>query len=117
MTLEDFFKRIESQYNNQLPFVAYRKPNNTLVNGLLQETTDLHFTADFTEKGFVFSPFDDTEETVLMPLDNSESIHVDSVVLEIHTEPVERKEGIHSFHTTKDLKEKQQHINLIKKRC
>lgn len=111
MTLESFFKRIETQYNNELPFVAYRKPNENQVSALLQQTNDLHDTSDFTEKGFVFSPFDDTEKIVLIPLENSENIHADLVVLESDTELVDKKEAI----ITEDLKEKQQHINLIKK--
>ncbi|TXG35390.1 chorismate-binding protein [Seonamhaeicola maritimus] len=76
MTLEDFFKRIELQYNQQLPFVLYRKPNKTEVKCLLQQSNELFFTSEFTEQGFVFSPFDDREETVLIPLENSESINI-----------------------------------------
>ncbi|MDO5980843.1 chorismate-binding protein [Flavivirga spongiicola] len=111
MTLEPFFKRIEAQYNNKLPFVAYRKPKENRVNALLQQTNDLHFTSDFTEKGFVFSPFDDTEKTVLIPLDNSEYLRADALVSEFHAEPVKKKK----VNSTEDLKARQQHINLIKK--
>ncbi|GAA3627685.1 chorismate-binding protein [Flavivirga jejuensis] len=112
MILEDFFKRIETHYNHKLPFVAYRKPNENQVRGLLQQTNNLHITSDFTEKGFVFSPFDATEKTVLIPLENSESIQADIAVLEGDAKCLEvNKES----NTTEDLKEKQQHINLIKK--
>ena len=72
MTFNEFLERIDTQYNAQLPFVIYRKPNESAVNGLLQETNDLIFTENFTEKGFVFSPFDNTEKSVLMPLELSE---------------------------------------------
>ncbi|MDD7886176.1 chorismate-binding protein [Flavivirga sp. 57AJ16] len=109
MTL-DFFKRIETQYKSKLPFVAYRKPNETRVNGLLQQTSDLYFTSDFTEKGFVFSPFDDTEKTVLIPFGNSENIQVD-FVSEDHGTSVKEKR----FEIIENLSEKQQHLNLIKK--
>ncbi|WNH10504.1 chorismate-binding protein [Thalassobellus suaedae] len=74
MIQDDFFKRIDIQYNHNLPFVVYRKPNEIKVSGMLQSTDDLIFTKDFTEKGFVFSPFDDAEKTVLMPIEASEVI-------------------------------------------
>lgn len=111
MTAESFFKHIETQYNSKLPFVAYRKPNEKRVNGVLQQTNDLCFTNDFTEKGFVFSPFDDTEKTVLMPLENSESLQTDSVISKPPTEFVAGEKVT----AIEDLKARQQHINLIKK--
>ena len=74
MTFNEFLERIDTQYNAQLPFVIYRKPNESAVNGLLQETNDLVYTEDFTEKGFVFSPFDNTEKSVLMPLELSDKL-------------------------------------------
>ena len=74
MTFNEFLERIDTQYNTQLPFVIYRKPNESTVNGLLQETNDLIYTEDFTEKGFVFSPFDNTKKSVLMPLELSEKL-------------------------------------------
>ncbi|AUP81211.1 chorismate-binding protein [Flavivirga eckloniae] len=111
MTLESFLSRIETQYINKLPFVAYRKPKEDRINALLQQTSDLHYASDFTEKGFVFSPFDDAEKTVLIPLDTSKSLHIDSVDFKNATESTNKKEEV----TTEDLKEKQQHIELVKK--
>ena len=89
MILEDFFNRIEAQCRNQLPFVVYRKPNKTEVSGLLQSGDELFFTKNFTEKGFVFSPFDDRKKTVLIPLSISEVISTDHLNAESHSELVE----------------------------
>jgi isochorismate synthase len=108
MTSEDFFKSIESQFDNHLPFVVYRKPNDIKINGLLQNTNELFITEDFTEKGFVFSPFDDTEKSVLIPSAISEVISVANINIESHTEPVEMPANINSNF-------KEFHINLIKK--
>ncbi len=107
----DFFKRIETQYNHKLPFVVYRKPNEHQVNALLQETNDLHFTSDFSEKGFVFSPFDAAEETVLIPLEGAKSIHANAIASETISNLLKKKRS----HINENLKEKEQHINLIKK--
>tara|TARA_R110002049_G_scaffold70401_3_gene181908 strand:+ start:4845 stop:5960 length:1116 start_codon:yes stop_codon:yes gene_type:complete len=107
MALEDFFSRIKQQYNNKLPFVAYRKPNKKEVSGLLQSDDELFFTKNFTEKGFVFSPFDDAEKTVLMPLDASEKMSIPDVT----SSAVET-----SHHENKiNTEAKNIHINLVKK--
>lgn len=104
MNFQDFFNRIETQYASQLPFVIYRKPRETNLNALLQQTNDLHFTEDFTEKGFVFAPFDDTEPSVLMPSERSETLTTSNI----------------PFNTIKTFKvdevsneEKQHHLNLV----
>ncbi len=115
MTLEDFFSRIETHYRNKIPFVVYRKPNEDVIKALLQETNDLHFTKDFTEQGFVFSPFDDSENSVLIPTEASETISVSKVVSSTSTSlginPVEMP--LVGKYT--DENSKKRHINLVKK--
>ncbi|MEN3322163.1 chorismate-binding protein [Mariniflexile soesokkakense] len=106
MILEDFFTRIEQQYNNKQPFVVYRKPKKTEVKGVLQSHDGLIFTKDFKEKGFVFSPFDDAEESVLIPFDVSEIISSSSNIL-----PMESSGQDISVNE----EEKQQHISLVNK--
>ena len=39
-----------------------------------QKDNELHITDDLTESGFVISPFDDRDDTVLMPLSKSDQI-------------------------------------------
>lgn len=109
--MEDFFKRIETHYKKQLPFVVYRKPNKIPVSGLLQSDAKLFFTDDFTEKGFVFSPFDDAEKTVLIPLEASDVISTDNFNVESYTEgfEVQIKKDVASSNS------KNSHINLVKK--
>src|SRR5690606_5620786 len=77
MYSEAFFERIANQYEAQLPFVAYRKPNSPKLNLLLQEDDVLHVAKTFSESGFVFSPFDADESTVLIPFRASHSFQVD----------------------------------------
>lgn len=74
MTTDHFFQSIEEHYQNKSPFVVYRKPNQTQVISLLQHNDTLHDTSDFSEKGFVFSPFDALEKTVLIPSEVSETL-------------------------------------------
>lgn len=106
MELDHFFENIESQYRNQLPFVAYRKPNDIEVKALLQNNTDLYFTNDFSEKGFVFSPFDNTENTVLIPNEVSKTISAS----------YEPSKGVKLSHVDSFSNEasKEFHINLVR---
>lgn len=111
MILEAFFKRIETQYDQQLPFVVYRKPNKSEVKVLLQQTADLFFTTKFTEQGFVFSPFDDRDNTVLMPFENSEVLIVECKTT--HSESAYEATEIQWNRT--DEKFKNHHIKLVQK--
>lgn len=107
MTLEVFFERIETQYKNALPFVAYRKPDTTLVKAVFQNDDALYTTETFAESGFVFSPFDAHEATILMPLHACEHIEIDFNAV------TETK----SVYKTKDvsIEARSEHINLVNK--
>ncbi|WP_372756546.1 chorismate-binding protein [Mariniflexile sp.] len=107
MTFDDFFARIETQYNAQLPFVAYRKPRETQVNGLLQQTKQLHVVNDFTEKGFVFAPFDDEAPSVLIPMNVSKGLSANI--------PLEGEKVSQMLSSEISLEDKRLHIKLVDK--
>lgn len=56
-----------AQLDNELPFVVYRKPNESLVHAIFQKDAELHLVDDFSETGFVFAPFDSNSKPVLLP--------------------------------------------------
>lgn len=62
-------KTLAEHFKNKLPFVAYRKPNAIVTKAVLQQDDSLHIVSDFTESGFVFAPFDNTKDAVLLPFD------------------------------------------------
>ncbi|GGG45223.1 chorismate-binding protein [Bizionia arctica] len=107
MTSDVFFEQIQQQLNKQLPFVVYRKPNDHLVKAMLQNTDLLHNVSDYTEKGFVFAPFDDSKDAILIPMEDSEIIACDSI---ISNELEKSVENTNCFEA-----EKQMHMNLVKK--
>lgn len=106
MALDLFFNRIESQYVNALPFVVYRKPNEGDVKALLQKNSNLYFTENFAECGFVFTPFDRTKDSVLIPIGNSESISIPFEESSIETSQAEK---------CTDIDSKGHHISLVNK--
>ena len=69
--MNPIFDHINKALEQQQPFVCYRKPNDTLLHGLFLKTNTLFHTQDFTEKGFVFAPFDNSKEAILFPLSES----------------------------------------------
>lgn len=54
MTSSVFFDQLAQHFDKQLPFVAYKKPNQLAVKVMLQDSNQLHFTTNFEDSGFVF---------------------------------------------------------------
>ncbi len=75
--MQNLFDRLEEQYSKNLPFVVYRKPNTSEIKAILQNNDELYIADAFEETGFVFSPFDDKSDTVLLPLESSELLSAD----------------------------------------
>jgi isochorismate synthase len=86
--MEIILEKAKNQFRQNLPFVIYKKPNDTNVIGLFQKKDTLFVVNDFTEKGFVFATFDGNK-TVLIPENESEII---SVVLNKNTAVIPEKE-------------------------
>lgn len=107
MHLSNFFEEISNQLNTGLPFVAYRKPKTLSIKAVLQENDNIFYVEDYTEKGFVFAPFDNKEDSILIPLDHSKVIKTDH----IFSNTIEK---IQDEYLDDELAKKQ-HINIIKK--
>ncbi len=105
--MQDFFERIKAQYSNQRPFVAYRQPNKTNLIARLQNNDTTYFVDGFTEKGFVFSPFDDVKKTVLIPDELSELISYSKYSV------IPEQAGIHSMPKNISTDSKHIHITLV----
>jgi isochorismate synthase len=76
MNNEEFFIKLDKQIQSGNPFVAYRNPGskNGLTKALLQDSAKTYKTDDFTENGFVFAPFENTNNAILIPSENAEII-------------------------------------------
>ncbi|MCM5663548.1 chorismate-binding protein [Galbibacter mesophilus] len=71
---EVFFSKVSNHHENQLPFVMYRKPDGIEINGLLQSSDAVFYAENYTESGFVFTPFEALKKGVLIPEEDSEFI-------------------------------------------
>ncbi len=102
--MDSFFKALSNQFDNKLPFVAYRKPNEALVKGVLQSDATIHTVTDYSERGFVFAPFESNKKIVLIPFENC-----------IETLFDEKKIADNSVTSINNSEDKAQHIQLVKK--
>jgi isochorismate synthase len=69
--MKQILAKASIQYNQNLPFVLYCKPNSDTIIGVFQQNDTLFSVTDFTEKGFVFASFDGSK-TFLIPENESE---------------------------------------------
>jgi isochorismate synthase len=74
----DFFIKVKQQFQNNLPFVIYSKPNINSITGLFQKNNHFYFSENFTEKGFVFAPFDG-KQVLLIPERESDLIEIEFI--------------------------------------
>ena len=105
---QSFFNQLQNRLVNQLPFVAYRKPNETSVSAILQKNDAVNYCQDFTNSGFVFSPFENIENAIIFPLNESEIIEFkDEIILDEteHSQP--------NFNLENREEAKQFHVNLV----
>ncbi|NJB69645.1 isochorismate synthase [Saonia flava] len=68
-----FLEKVDGQYSLKLPFVVYRKPNQTKVKAIFQENDQLHRFTEFTKNGFIFGAFDD-EHPIRIKIDRIEEV-------------------------------------------
>ena len=104
---DEIFLKIESHFKSDLPFVVYRKPDRSEVNVILQKDNEICLTEDYSESGFVFAPFENNRNTVLIPLSNSDSYKF----IPSHFQKTEKiKKSV-----SEDTTNKNQHIGIVKK--
>jgi isochorismate synthase len=76
--------KVLSHFQNQLPFVVYAKPNETILHGIFQNDAILNVFEN--QSGFVFSSFYN-ETNVVFPLFDSE-VFQEEINLEIDENPI-----------------------------
>lgn len=101
------FDTIKTHFDQQIPFVVYRKPNENTLVGFFQKSKELFLIEDFSASGFVFSPFDNREFSVLIPAKESDFIQEELVL-----EPINFSESS-NFLTESDSKT--DHLLLVQK--
>ena len=100
------FQFLETQLLKNLPFVVYKKPNKDNVKAILQKDAVVNRSVDFSENGFVFTPFDPKTSTILLKPDT---------MLEETFKPEELPEADMEIRSIPDENVKDIYMDLIKK--
>ncbi len=101
-------KRIEELYTKKLPFVAYHKPKDNFIRCISQTDNSLNILTNFTEKGFVFAPFEIKNGSILF----SEKNTISEIFLLSEVYIAKKKQH---FTIKKEAKNKILHKKLVKK--
>lgn len=78
MAAGNLLEKLAQQLKQELPFVVYRKPmsderrGRTRVKAILQKDPELYWVRTYNESGFVFAPFDNRKQVVLIPTQQSD---------------------------------------------
>lgn len=105
--MKELKDKIKASIKSELPFVVYRKTNDNLIHSVFQTDNSVNFCNNFSENGFVFAPFDDSKEALLIPYSKSEKL---SFQFEKHEDSSKLKTQFSELEIGKS-----EHINLIKK--
>jgi isochorismate synthase len=110
MSLQELLDQVREAAENELPFVVYSKPDQHLVEAVIQQDNHLDFTVDFTESGFIMAPFDTAEKVLIF--------HEDKVIrLQSESDPDPIKTWVEEASRTSTQQEglKEKHIELVSK--
>ena len=100
-------QKIENALENKIPFVIFNKPNAEISQAIIQKNNKTYFTADYSEKGFVFAPFNSDEKTLLIPFSNADKFSFTTTSKDLISES--------NFKDYSSESEKENHINLVQK--
>jgi isochorismate synthase len=100
---KELISKVRFQKDKSLPFVIYQNPNERKVKAIFSSNSDLIYTEDFLESGFIFAPYDLSKKAVLFSSKNMKE-----VIYEI-------KEGKNSKAPELIENEKESYLQLVNK--
>lgn len=94
-----YSEQIKIAYKEQKPFVAFKNPNEKIVNVIIQNSDELIEFNDFTMSGYVFAPFNSDEKAYLIQpdtcfVDNVENFNTDEKVKETSNQKLAKETHI-----------------------
>ncbi len=103
--MSSIFQKAESHFKQQLPFVLYCKPNSTVLNAIFQQNSQLFFTKDLSEKGFVFADFIGNQQ-IVFPESACEIVREDLILANANFKKTQLKTSEEDMITFQNLVEK-----------
>ena len=106
ITFDSLLKKLAEAHQENMPFVAYNKPNSDIIQTFIQRNDEVYYVNDFNEIGFVFAPFDSKKEAILIPCEYSD--YEESLVHRTHVK-TNVKSSVENSDTARD------HISFVEK--
>ncbi|MGY5354407.1 chorismate-binding protein [Wenyingzhuangia sp. IMCC45467] len=96
----NYSEQINSAFSEQKPFVAFKNPNEKLVNVMIQNSDELFEFNDFSMSGYVFAPFNNNEKAYIIKpdvlfVDDVNKVDVKSNLLDDIYQNIEKEGHIH----------------------
>ncbi|MBQ4801938.1 isochorismate synthase [Aquimarina sp. MMG015] len=110
MDILALYLKIQSHMDSQLPFVVYRKSQELTINCFLQNDNNLYEIDSYSTAGFVFAPFDNRKQAVLIP--KEKSTYYSSLVTSTNEMSKDIQKDI--LFTKQDLSAKTKYVQLVK---
>ena len=114
MNFNNFIDNVLQHYKRELPFVVYSLPDSDEVVGRLQKDSRIFTSDDLSERGFVMAPFDNSNDTFIIPNDNSEAIVATFISREEATTAVRSEVNFQNI-SNNSAEDKKNHIALVEK--
>lgn len=89
MTIEELYRLSDQQLKERKPFILYRHPKEKEVYIKFQNNDQCYTISEYTKSGFVFAPFDNRKESLIIPDQQSTHLKVlatDFVEVETHNQ-------------------------------
>lgn len=107
MNFEKFHQFLLKQYESKLPFVVFKPPNTNICKAYLQPNCLVNKLENYSEKGFIFAPFNTDDDTVVFLQENCKII---SSSIESKSKIIPKKKFL-----SNDKLYKKEHLFLIEK--
>ncbi|MEM0516995.1 isochorismate synthase [Aequorivita flava] len=88
MDLQLFTQKISAHFKNELPFVLFSLPQENTITALIQQSSVLYKSDEFSANGFIFAPFKFEGEAFFIPESDSEKITCEFTKTSFQMEPV-----------------------------
>ena len=86
MTSTDFFDQINAAIQSKRPFVLFSKPECPSIKAYIQTNQETFIIKDYSESGFVFSPFDSKKDSYYIPFETSKVIEIEQQHFEVSSQ-------------------------------
>lgn len=96
-SFKELISNARFQKDKGLPFVIYQKPNEKKVKAIFSPNSDLIYTNDFLESGFIFAPFELSKKAILFPSKHVKEVNYEIKEVKINKEAKLLENGKESY--------------------